>query len=233
MEEKMSVISRMINVIFSPGDAFQDLDKNPDWVIPLVILTVLALVMIILAYPYFLELKIEETLTQFQNNPNFPADQLSTIEDRMRHPGQKYIAYIMTLIMPVLIVLLQTVVFHYTSVFFGAEHFFKHSLSVISYSTVINSVWIIIFTILILVFQRADLSSSLNFLIDDKQSFMYLTLSKIDLIQIWQLILISIGLGTVSKLGTQKASYIVFGWWLAWCVVSISLTLIFMKIFFH
>ncbi len=222
MDQDMSFGTKFVNIFVSPGETFKSLENKPDWLIPVIFITVSAIALVVLTWPYLIEIQIEKTMAMMQSNPNIPADQLSAIEDRMRSPGQQYMGYASALFAPVLILLIQAVIFHFTMVFLDGKNTFKQVFSVVSYSSLIGMLWGVIFVVLVLIDGRADITASLNFLVSDPDSTMFLILTKIDLFQIWQLIRMSIGLGIVSQTNFEKAASIVFGWWVFWCAISIG-----------
>lgn len=231
MEGTTSFTTKFINIFISPRDTFESLKETPDWLIPVIIIAVAAVIMLFFTWPYIMDLQVEKTMERLQNNPNMTAEQMAQIAERMRSPVQKYIGYAAALIFPAIIFLIQAAVFHFTSMFLGGKNTFKQVFSTVCYSSLVGLLWLVIYTPLVLLQGRADISASLNFLASDTDSVLYLILTKLDLFQLWSLYLTSMGLSVMAENKLGQSAGIVFGWWIVWCGISVGWQVLWMNIF--
>lgn len=225
-EPEMSLSSRLINIFFTPKAVFEALDRKPDWVVPLILLIVVSFVTTLVAFPSLQELQIE----QMRSNPNISAEQMQMMEAQMDSPVQRYIAYAGSLFITPLVVLILAALFHFSTLPLGGEGSFLRAFSVVSYASMVNVLWYIVYLILFFVLGRADIMSSLGFLADSMMSPQFAFFSKIDLILIWKLILIAIGLSVVERISINKTAVVVFGWYIIWIVLTVGMALVTQKV---
>ncbi len=229
MENEMSIINRIINIFLSPKEAFESIDRKPDWIAPLIILIVFSMMSVVLIWPYIKEAKINEqeaTIERMKEQRNLSDSDLETMRDRMDSPILKYVVYGLAPISPILMMLFLAGLFHFSSIPFGGEGTYGKAFAMICYSWMISLLWSIIFVLLALTQHRIDITASLNFLVSDSDSILYHLLTKLDLFRIWQLVVIAIGLSVIEKIDTKKSSTVVFGWWIIWIIISVGFTVL-------
>ncbi len=59
-QQELNVIQRIFGVFFSPRRTFEDIDRKPDWLVPMVIVLVIAVLFTIIIMPIALPQQMEK-----------------------------------------------------------------------------------------------------------------------------------------------------------------------------
>lgn len=222
-----SSFERITGVLISPGETFESIARQPDWLIPLAIILVITIAsgVLIAGHVDFGALGREAV----EMNPRAAEMSGSQIDAgaRVSAAFMRIAAYAS----PVLVILALLVVAGVllaTFRAFGGEGDFRRAFAVATYAWYPRLIKGILGTVVI--FTRSSLSifdlqnpvmSNLGFLFDGKtQPLLFALGSAIDLFAIWSVILLIIGFAAVSRLPRSRSAGIVLGWWI---VVNIVL----------
>ncbi|MEA2166329.1 MAG: hypothetical protein QOK37_4456 [Thermoanaerobaculia bacterium] len=210
---------RIIGVLFSPDATMASIARRPDWVVPLIILMVMALLAgVVIAQHVDFGAAAREAMEQ---NKNMSQEQM----DR----GVKMaagIGKVMTYLSPVLSaigLLIIAGVLLLAFRLFGGEGDFKQAFSVTCYSSMPGVIKGIVMIIIILVkggtFPAQTLAtlvrSNLGFLVDYKANpIAFALLSSFDIFSIWYLVLMIIGFAYLARVSKVKSAVIIISLWI-------------------
>jgi hypothetical protein len=205
VQRPMSFVEKLINIFVAPSKVFQELMVRPSWMAPLLLI---ALYVPMLQSVTFSSQRGQEAMRQeMMKNPQ--ASKMTPEQVDKYLSVTKYIIPATTLVfIPVLTFVAAGIVYFLFSVILGGETTYKQTLSAWSHTGLIGLVGVAIQTGMI--FLKGNLSANtslaafLPFL--DEKSFPYHLLQVFDLFVLWQLAILSIGMGMMSKVGTKKAA---------------------------
>jgi hypothetical protein len=111
----------------------------------------------------------------------------------------------------------------------GGDSNYRRVLSVYSYSSLIAIPAMIVKFPLIMMKENLNVQTSLALLLspNTEDSFLYRVFSSFDIFTIWQVILVSMGLGVIYKYATKKAFTAVFILWVIWILLKSGLSSVF------
>ena len=228
-EEKatMDGFSKVINTYFEPRKVFGSLKIKPTWLVPFIIVSILGMASFWFTYP----LIMKGVITNIQENENYTEEQKEMIIERIGekdHPPVWQLAFapVGTL---VYLLLISAVLFFVFNVLLGGDSSFKRVLSVFSYSSLIAIPKAIVHIPLAFARNTADVQTSLAILLspDNKDSFLYKVLGGFDIFTLWQVIVLSIGLGVMYNYTTKKSFTVVLILWVLLIVVGAGLSSLF------
>jgi hypothetical protein len=224
-EPKPNSFQRIIGALFSPDATFASIARRPDWVVPLVLILVIALANGILIAPRMdFGAPAREAMAQ---NKNMTQEQMDRAEKMSVGIGKvaKFIA-------PVFMALAMIIVAGALLVavrLMGGEGDFKQAFSVTCYAWLPNVLQSIVLTIIVFAKGATAINpatiptmvrSNLAFLVDMKsQPMAFALLSSLDAFTIWVVVLLVIGFAYVGKVSKAKSSVAVVSLW----VLSICL----------
>jgi hypothetical protein len=218
-EPKPNPFQRIIGVLFSPDATFASIARRPDWVVPLVLILVLALANgILVASRIDFGAPAREAMAQ---NKNMTQEQMDRAEKMSVGIGKvaKFIAPVFSALAMLIVAGAILVAVR----LMGGEGDFKQAFSVTCYAWIPNVLQSIVLTIII--FARGStainptafptmIRSNLAFLVDMKtQPMAFALLSSLDLFTIWVIVLLIIGFAYVGRVSKVKSSVAVLSLW--------------------
>jgi hypothetical protein len=226
-EQTMGGASKVLNTFFEPRRVFESLRIRPTWLVPVIIVALLGMGFFYYTFPYIMK----EQVQNIRDNDRIPEEQKERIIERMgeaEHPPiwQMAIAPAGTLIS---LVIVAAVLFFAFNVLMGGDAGFRRVLSVYCYSSLVAIPAMIVKFPLVMMKGNVNVQTSLALLLspDDKGSFLYSVLSSFDIFTLWQVILVSMGLGVMYKFSTKKAFTTVVILWVVWILAKSGLSSIF------
>jgi len=215
--QKPGSFQRIAGVLTSPSETFASIVRQPDWVIPLVVILVVSLIGgIIFAQRVDFGAPIREAMEQ---NPNMPADQAERAV-KIGSSVAKIFAYCSPVLSVVGLLVISGVLLLACRLM-GGEGNFLQAFSVTVYGWMpglIKSILMIIIIVAKPGVSALDLPtlvrSNLAFLVTMKDHPMLFTvLASLDVFTVWLLALIIIGFAYVSKFSKSKTAAIVISLW--------------------
>lgn len=238
---KLNFFQRLIGVLFSPGETFQDINRKPDWIFPIlfaIIFTVCA-----------------NTVIFYRLNPNWDkvaeqviADQKEKIARKGGTPQElskeqqeqqlKVTAGIMRFttrylppIIPIIYIFVHTLIFWGSAVLMGGITTFKKILSITAYinSVVVFGVQFLLAIIIVFIRNPEDINflkgiatTNLGMILPDGSNpFLLALLTRFDIFTAWSMILMIIGLRAVCEnMKKSFATGIVLTIWIVYIVVA-------------
>ncbi|MFI5173571.1 MAG: Yip1 family protein [Terriglobia bacterium] len=208
-EPTKSPLERIIGVFISPKATFEDINRKPDWIVPavLILLVALAITYVFLSHADMLELikaQIEKS-----GRPVPPDEALQS--------GLKvsmiFSYVVVVVVVPLSLVVVSGVLYAIFSFMMGAETTFKKMFAMNAYASMPSLLKSIIAIPILFVKQPTEfgnpadiVQSNLSILIDPSNKALYALGKSIDLFVLWYLIVLAIGVVGVSKNLTLKKS---------------------------
>lgn len=219
---------KLINIFTSPSKTFQELDRRPTWIAPLLILIVIVAISTQLTFPILMEAQLET----FRNNPNIPPEQLEAIEAQIGDNinTQRYISLGgQIIVMPIVFLALAGIFFFMGAVILGGDSTYKKVLSVLTWASCISILATLVSTALIMAKGNMNVSLSPAILLsaDAIGTKLHTFLSKFDFFTIWFLAVFATGFGIIYRFSTAKAYTAVGILWAIWIALSVALSDVF------
>jgi hypothetical protein len=215
-EKPMGGASKVLNLFFEPRKLFRSLNLKPTWVVPFIIVALLGMGFFYYTYPYIMDQQVQ----RIQDNDKIPQQARENIIEKLKeqnHPPlwQLGIAPAGTL---VTFVVIAGVLFFVFNVLLGGDSSYRRVFSTYCYSSLVAIPSMIVKFPLIMAKGNMNIQTSLALVLspDSQGSFLYSVLSSFDIFTIWQVILLSIGLGVMYKFSTKKALVAVLILWVIW-----------------
>ncbi|NIN01246.1 MAG: hypothetical protein GTO24_25085 [candidate division Zixibacteria bacterium] len=222
-EKTMGGASKVFNIFFEPRKVFESLKIKPTWVLPFIIVALLGMGFFYYTFPYMMDQQVQ----RIQENERIPEEQKERIIETLKekeHPPvwQLAIAPAGSLIA---LVIVSAVLFFVFNVLMGGDSTFRRAFSVYCYSALVAIPSMIVKFPLIMSKGNLNVQTSLALLLsaDAKDTFLYSVLSSFDIFTVWQVILVSMGLGVMYGYTTKKAFTAVFILWIVWILLKSGL----------
>jgi len=213
-EKPMGGASKVFNIFFEPRKVFESLRIKPTWLVPYIIVALLAIGSFYFTYPFSMNQQVE----RIRENDKISEEQKQIFIEKMteqNHPPLWQIPFapVGTLIV---FAIVAGVLFFVFNVLLGGDSTFRRVFSVYCYSSLIAIPAMIVKFPLIMMKKDIGVQTSLALLLsaDSKNTFLYRTLSGFDIFNLWQVILVSIGMGVLYSYTTKKAFTVVFVLWI-------------------
>jgi hypothetical protein len=234
----ISPFGRIIGVFFTPKATFEDIVRKPNWLVPMALILLTSLGAVIALNSHFSWR--DYVSQQIEKSPR--AAQLSAeAKERQVEMSAKFspiVAYVFGLLIPICgILVIALVLWGAFSIMAGAGSDYKTALAIVSHAVVPASVIGTILFITVLFLKPVgmfDLDNPIAtnvaaLLADDASKWLVALGKNLDLLELWKLVLLSIGFAAISpkKLQGGKAFSIVFGVFLVYLVLRVGITFAF------
>jgi len=205
-------VGRIIGVFFSPQSTFEDIVRKPNWLHPMALILVMSLVAIIALNSHF---NWRDYISQqIEKSPR--AAQLSAeAKEQQVEVSAKFspiVAYVFGLLIPICgILVIALVLWGAFSIMAGVGTNYKTALAIVSHAVVPTSVISTILFVTVLFLKPVGMfdldnpiATNVAALLSDDASKWLIALGKnLDLLELWKLLLLSIGFAAVSPKKTQ------------------------------
>ncbi|HXM93860.1 MAG TPA: YIP1 family protein [Candidatus Dormibacteraeota bacterium] len=236
-QAKLSPIARVVGVFFSPKATFEDIARKPDWILPVILLTIFSTAVCVAInqrtnWREFIGHQIEQSSRGSQLPPEQKQQQIE---------GGAKIAPILTYVFgipgPLILVLVVAGVMMGAYNLSGSANVnYQTSLGIVSHAFLASLVSSVLF--LVVLFLKApgsvDLENPLAtnpaaFLPEDSAKWVVNLCKSIDLFSIWTLLLIAIGFAATNskKLKGSKSFVIAFAVWGTFVLLRVGWAFIF------
>ncbi|MBN2010826.1 YIP1 family protein [candidate division KSB1 bacterium] len=222
-QAEMSVIQKIINVFVSPKQTFESIDRKPDWVIPFVIILLVAIAFMILTMPVLGPIQMEKQRAKMEERgmSDQQIEQAMSIADK---PIMKIIGPVIGTITIIIIFLaISGIVMLVGNMSLGTKASFKKVFSAFTYTSLIGSLNQLLILPIMLNKNSAEVHFSLATFqsVDNADTLMYQFLKKIDLFAIWQIAVLGIGLAIIYRTTTKKSTTMVAGLYVVYMAISL------------
>ena len=217
---KVEYLRRMSKVFYKPIQTFRTLAENcgkADWLLPTVILAVLSL-----SSSWFIRPIIEstrDTVIEGQLH-HLSVEQKESVLD-IRETAR----VIGFLLLPILcffnLFAVGTVLFGLNKLLSGIASY-EQVIAIYAYSSLIDAVKLLVITPLIVSENSLDVHIGFGSLLSEQASLTFIgkVVSSIDIFDIWQVLIISIGLAVVGQISRRKTFGAVLGLWFIWLIFN-------------
>jgi len=220
----LSLPERLTGAIFSPKPTFESVSAHPVWV------DVLAVTIVLTALAWFGFLSTEKGRQafidqQFQQQEAWGQTITPQVEQRINSsaPIMRWVIPISTLVIgPIFVVIIAGVLYGVFAALMGGGATFKQTLAVVVHAGVVTTAAGL--GIMVLNYVRGSMSSATNLGVFvqmlPENSFLVRFLGMIDLMWVWYLIVLAIGLGVLYR---RKTSTIAVGFFAVYLVVALGI----------
>ncbi len=227
---KISPLGRIFGVLFSPKPTFEDIARKPNWILPVVISTIISLVIVTVMnqrvdWRDYISQQIEKNPQAAQMTPEQKARQLD-ISTKIT----TYVVYGVGVLGSVLFtVIVGGIMMLAYNLLSGAGASYSQSIAIAAHSLMVGIISAPIFLLVLLLRPKGTIdpenpvaTNLAAFLPEDSAKWLLALCKSIDIFTIWTLILIAIGFAAVNprKLKGAKPYVIVFSIWGALVVVK-------------
>jgi Yip1 domain len=234
--------SRLTGTLLSPGETFEDVNRQPTWIAPMLIAMVT-----VLAATFFFQWRVNPDMDQIirnqikkgleRSNQSLTEEQMQQRVDIGKKIG-KFTPIIGAVFTPILFVVLAGI-FALGLMFIQAQTTFKKILSVVAWSSAATSIVATVVTMASLMVRDQESLHSMDptqaggivpsnlaaFLPSGTSAVIKSVAGSLDIFSIWVLILFSIGFAAIAgsrKITTGKAASVVFGFWAVFVLLKMG-----------
>jgi len=225
---RLSAIQRVIGVFFSPRDTFEDIDRKPDWVVPLVIILLVVVAFTIITMPITMPERMEMQRQKMEER-GMTDEQIDNALATGAKVG-KVIGPIGAAISTTIALLIFTLILWFVgNIVLGGQTTFKKMFSVYNYSSLIGMLGLLLTIPLIIQKQTANVHFSLALLLPEDQSktILYKTLKAFGLFSIWQYVVLAIGFAVIYKFSMKKAGLTMAILFVLYVIFTVTMSQIF------
>jgi hypothetical protein len=220
----LSLPERLTGAIFSPKPTFESVSGYPVWI------DVLAITVLLTALSWFAFLSTDTGRQafidqQFQQQEAWGQTITPQVEERINNsaPVMRWVIPISTVVIgPLFVVIIAGVLYGVFAALLGGGATFKQTLAVVVHAGIVSTVGFL--GTMALNFVRGTMSSATNLCVFvqmlPENSFLVRFLGMIDLVWVWYLIVLAIGLGVLYR---RKTSTIALGFFAVYLVVALGI----------
>jgi len=232
-EAPKSLGARLVGVFFSPGETFEDIARKPDWIAPLVLMTIVSIAgMEIFLNKIGVRPIIEWALEHSKNPQTLPPEQL----DRAAQIQTLFFHALGVLATPVEALALAGIGLLIVNVILGGKISFKTAFAVACYANVVTIVGAIVGVVMVLAGGPEHIISnpqnptplSLGFFLDPLEtSKPLLSLGgSIDVMTFWFMGMLGVGYSRAAggKVKTASVFLIFLAIWIVWVLIKMGLS---------
>jgi Yip1 domain len=235
---QISPFGRIIGMFFSPKPTFEDIVREPSWILPTLLILVMTTCSVVALNMHF-DWKgyVAQQIEKSPRAASLSADQ----KQQQIDAGAKYapmFSYIFGLPVPLLgLVIVSLLLWGIYSLFGGAGIDFKTSFAIVSHAFIPAAVVGTLLFLLVLFLKPVgafDLENPVAtnlavFFPEDSAKWLMALGKNLDLLEFWKLILLGIGFGAANprKLKGAKPFLIAFGAFLVYIIVRVGIAFIF------
>ena len=219
----MGFPARLAGIFTAPSRVFEELRRRPTWLAALLAVTLVtaglnALVLWSETGEKVVRQQFQEAVEK--SGQEVPPEAVDTQIAVYRYVGPAMVI----LIFPVLTLALSGLVYLIFGIVLGGEGTFRQTFSAYSHSCLIGIPGAAVATGMIFLKGNAKSSTAVTAFLPflEEDSFVYRFCQGLDLFVIWQLVVLSIGMGIIGRMGTRKSATAIFSVYLAiWLLITV------------
>jgi hypothetical protein len=204
----LNASQRIIGVFFSPGETFAQVDRKPNWGVPLLLLTVATF-----AFVYFtLSISLPEQLAmqrEKMEETGAPSTQIDKSMEMIEKFG-KIAGLVGAVVGPCIGILIASLWFWFVgNVILSGEAPYMKVVSMYTYASMISVLDMIVKLPLILMkgSSQVQLNGTVFLSEDQSQTLIYHVLQSLDVFAIWRYAVLAIGFAAIYKFSIKKAGW--------------------------
>jgi hypothetical protein len=198
-------ISRMIGVFFSPQKTFESIGRKPDWLIPFIVILVLALVSVYFMQPVIMSESLQKQQEKMEER-GMSAEQMDVATEQAQKV-MKFTVIPSAIIVTALNFVVGALIWLFVgNIILGGAAKFKQVFAVNVYRSLITTIGGLIKLPIILSKETLNVHFSLaTFMSDEmRDSFVYKVLAQTDIFNVWSIGVLCIGLAAIYKFKVAK-----------------------------
>lgn len=227
-------IARIFGVLFSPAETFRSIVRKPTWVLPLLVLVLLALLVVGIfgkrgGWPSYLQKQMASN-SRFQQLT--PQQQQQQISLALKYtPAFAYAE--VAVVVPLAVVIIAAILMATFNLVHGTQIKYKTAMSIVSYAWVPGIISGLLGIVIISMkdpatvdLQNIVAANASAFISTEAARWKIMLLSSVDIFTFWEMILMAIGFGVAAprKLTTGKAFASIFVIWIIWVAIKVGAT---------
>jgi len=219
----MGFPARLAGIFTAPSRVFEELRRRPTWLAALLAVTLVTAGLNALVL--WSETGEKVVRQQFQEavektGREVPPETVDTQIAAYRYIGPASVI----VVFPILTLALSGLVYLIFGIVLGGEGTFRQTFSAYSHSCLIGIPGAAVATGMIFLKGNAKSSTAVTAFLPflEEDSFVYRFCQGLDLFVIWQLVVLSIGMGIIGRMGTRKSATAIFSVYLAiWLLITV------------
>jgi len=220
---QMSVFAKIIGIFLEPRKTFNALEKKPDFIIPLVLVVIVAFILTYISSPILQQSTLEMSRERMMDQGMTETQIQLALEQQQKYGkiGGLIAVPLTSLLSPLIIA---AVLLFAGNILLGGNAKYKQLFSLYCYTSLIDIITYAVRTILILIKQDIRVYTSLAALLppDYYKLFWFKFANIFDIFVIWKIIVVSIGMSVLYRISTRKPLITVSLIYLIFALVSIS-----------
>ena len=204
----IGLVQRIIGVFVSPGETFAQLDRKPDWLVPLILLVITAVVSVYFILPITLPEHMEMQRQKMieQGVPSAQIEKAMEIGEQFGKIGGLVSAFIGPGIWMLLAALWLWFV---GNVILSGQSSYVKVFSVYTYTSLIGVLEALIKTPLVVMKGSAEIQLNCSVFLPAEQTktLLYHVLQGLDIFVIWRFVVLAIGFAAIYKFSLKKAGW--------------------------
>lgn len=223
--QDIGLVGRMIRVFTAPSETFEAVGQRcswVDWFVPVVLVIVLVMVSMQITMPVLQQTQQEVLQERLKDMPEDQRQQAMAIAQTTGTIGMMVGVPVFSFVVLFIAGGVLLLVARYG---LGGEVKYGQMLAVWGYSSLIGVIAVIVRTPLTLAKETALIHTGLGMFLSEEmlQTFFGRFLAGVDFFLLWQIIVASIGLATLSRASTGKPLVILLILWAVWLVIQAAL----------
>lgn len=220
VRRKLLCFLKIVGIFSKPKETFVSIDEKPNWFFPFIILIIISIISLIITYHNII---LPEQISRITEMRDLTEEQLAKVKETIGGISGLIISLVSVIFALPIFLFAKSGVLFVCSNIFGGETTFKKVLSVSSWALLVEALATVIKTPIMLLKHSSEVVTSLALFFPylSHESICFKFLNKFDFFTVWELALIGIGLGIVSKFSTKKGVIIVFSLWILWIIISV------------
>ena len=222
-QNNIGFMGKAFNIFLDPKKTFHSLDNKPDWIMPLIVILIIAVTFTYLIMPIVMPIQMEKQAEKMAEQ-GMSAEQIETATATGEKIGKIVGPIAGGLSTFIMIMAIAALLLFIGNTMLGGKTTFKKIMSVITYTSLIDSLNSLIILPLILSKKIMEVHFSLaTFLSNDaSETILYQILKKFDLFAIWEVIVAGIGISIIYKFTTKKSITIVASLYIIYSIISLA-----------
>ncbi|HWN98627.1 MAG TPA: YIP1 family protein, partial [Blastocatellia bacterium] len=239
---RLGPLQRLVGTLFSPGETFEDVNRKPTIIVPIIIAMLVAV-----ASTTFFNWRVNpdwDKIIRAQIKKQVDKSGQSITEEQMQQRvniGKTFAKFtpLIAVVGAPIVYLVFAGIFALGMMFIQAKTTFKKVLSVVAWTSAATGIVSMIVTVAVLMVRDPAELRTLDpsqfgsivpsnvgaFLASDMGAAIRALATSLDVFTIWWLILLSIGFAAIAgskKITSSKTGVMVFGFWAIWVVVKVG-----------
>jgi Yip1 domain len=233
----LSQVERVVDTFIAPSKTFTDILRNTSWWLPFLLLVATSLITSVVVEKQVGWERVAEN--QIHQNAKQEArladltDAQRTAQLRVAGVINRYISYGAFVFILVFVSLFALIYWASFNFGLGARTTFGQMFAVCMYASLPRLLTMLLSIVTLLFGGSADtydvrnpVGTNLGYFMPDAGPALKTALSFFDVIGLWQLALLVIGMAIVAKVSKGKAAAVVVGWWVIGLIVSVGIAVV-------